>query len=421
MLIQIVKKDLLMFWRRPRELITLLLMPFVLIAILGTALSAINDGETVDLDIKLAVIQKDDPALAESKMIEGMKQSHIPKKAQEQIVAGMREFNPTNLLLHNVLESKELKKTIKVEKLDHIPTTDKEKLKYSGIAIIPDDFSYKFYQHSFLGKGASPEISLQVNESKTLESKVLKDIFTRFQEEISLYTALNSANINPEELQAKMGKEIGEVSTIAKKRPINTVSYYAIGMSVMFIFYVASTIGSLAYEQKESQVYNRILLANVPKLNIFIGIFIATLIVVFLQLNILFGLSAIIFDVHWSNIAGYFLVSLLLSIMIGGFAVLLSAVSYRAKSDKTSSVFGSFLVPVLAFLGGSFIPVAQFGEGFEKISSYTPGGAGISAFMKMMQGYPLADISSQIISILVAVFLLFVIAYIIQPKRGDTA
>ncbi|MFB6465281.1 ABC transporter permease [Cytobacillus sp. Hz8] len=402
-------------------MITLLLMPFVLIAILGSALSAINDGGTPDIDIQLAVVNKDQPDAAKVKMKESIIKSGLPRETQAQMTAAMEDFNPTNTLLHNVLESKELNKTIHIKYLDSIPASEKEKLKYSAIAIIPENFSLQFYQHVFSKIGAAPEIKLEENESKSLESKVVKDIFTSFEEQVTLYSTLISAHIQPAQLQEKTAKQIGKIETVAKKEPINTVSYYAIGMSVMFIFYVASTIASLAYEQKESQVYNRILLANVPKLSIFVGIFLSTFIVVFLQINILFGMSALIFHVHWSNVIGYIVVTILLSMMIGGFAVLLSAISYRGKSEKTSQIFGSFLVPILAFLGGSFFPVSQFGEGFEFFSSFTPGGAGISAFMKMMQGYSLADISTQMSSIMVTVLLLVAVALLIQPNRGDSA
>lgn len=44
-------------------------------------------------------------------------------------------------------------------------------------------------------------------------------------------------------------------------------------MSVMFVFYISTTVAGFAYQQKEELLYERILLANVPKFVFFAGVF----------------------------------------------------------------------------------------------------------------------------------------------------
>ncbi|WP_034669195.1 hypothetical protein [Bacillus methanolicus] len=117
MLLQMVKKDLLMFWRRPRELIVLLLMPFVLICILGNALSAVNNGEIPDISVKVGVIQKDHPEKGIEQIMEDLNNLPIPGEQKNQIKNGISKFHPIAVLTEEIFKSNELKDIIKVEQI----------------------------------------------------------------------------------------------------------------------------------------------------------------------------------------------------------------------------------------------------------------------------------------------------------------
>lgn len=419
MIWQLIKKELLLFWRRPRELVVLLLMPFVLITILGAALGAINDGETENLTIKLAVMNKDDFQSGEDKILRMLEDAPMTGGDKEAAVAGIKGFNPIRILLEDVLQGDELKKLVELDFVEG-ELTEKEAEAFNGMVEIPPHFTEHFFLHAYFGKGEVPELNLKLNESSSLKGSILLDIFTSFQEEITFWTVAQQSGINVEELQAKLVTAIGTTKSVSEKNPINSVSYYAIGMSVMFMFYVAGHAATLAFEEKENHIFGRILLANTPIPIFFSGIFVSTLVVAFLQINILFGLSALIHQVHWPSTMNYFIVTFLLSCMVGSFATFIAAISYRINSGGSVQVFSSFLIPIIAFIGGSFVPVAQLGSLFETISKYSPGGAGISAYYKIMQGYSMEDITVQLISLFVTTFILLVSAYWIQPKRGES-
>src|SRR5690625_6218935 len=60
-----------------------------------------------------------------------------------------------------------------------------------------------------------------------------------------------------------------EVEAIAKdfgwvKEPVDAKEYYTIGMAVMNVLFIASTIGSYAYREKRTHVFNRIIVADIP-------------------------------------------------------------------------------------------------------------------------------------------------------------
>jgi ABC-2 type transport system permease protein len=418
MILQLIKKELLMFWRRPRELVVLLLMPFVLISILGAALGAFNNGEPIDFDIKLAVVQNDDIAASEENLINQLAGLGMSEEEKNTAIASVKAFSPVHILLDEVFESDELKDSIEVVRLDREPS-DEEIQDYHGVLTIPSHFTEQFFQYAFLDAKKAPEITLKINESSYLEGSILKDIITSYQDEITFWTTTQSLGLNSEELRERILSSVGAASTVTEKKAINSVSYYAIGMCVMFMFYVAGNAATLAFEEKENHIFGRILLANMPIPSFFSGIFVSTIIVTFLQINILFGLSALIHGVRWPNLLDYFVVSGSLCVMVGAFAVLISAISYRINSGGATQVFSNFLIPIIAFVGGSFVPVAQLGGMFESISRFSPGGAGTSAYMKIMQGYSLGDVSTQLITVGVTSLLLLVAASFILPKRGE--
>lgn len=418
MLFQLIKKELLLFLRRPRELIILLLMPFVLITILGTALGSFASNETPKLTIKLAIIQNDQFQEAEKEMIERLNTLPIPNEEKKIAIAGIEQSNPVKVLLENVLGSEELADFIETVELQEVPT-GKDALEYSGILVIPENFTQQYYNYVFLKEGKAPEFNLRLNESSGLSGSILKDFFISFQKEITFWTGAGESGINTEALQEKLKDTVGETSSLSEKKIISTLAYYAIGMSIMFMFYVAGNTAELAYEEKENRIFGRLLLANIPLALFFSGIFAATALIVFLQMNILFGLSALIFSVSWPSIVDYLVVTLLLSMMVGGFAVLLSSISYRANSPKITQFFSNALIPIIAFFAGSFIPISLFGGAMETISKFSPGGAGFTAYYQLMQGYSLTDIAEQLITIVIITILLVLAAFIVKPKRGE--
>ncbi|AGX03393.1 hypothetical protein B14911_20953 [Bacillus sp. NRRL B-14911] len=420
MLFQMIKKDLLLFWRKPRELIILLLMPFVLICILGNALGALNSDEIPDLDIKLAVWVQDDYEAGAAEAAAMIKNFPMPDEAKEEAVNAVEMFNPAAILIEEVFGDEEFSRSIGVDYISEELDSERQE-EYSALLTIPSGFTTDYYRHSLLKEGDLPELELQLNDSDALRAGVIRDFLANFQEQISLWQGIQTLGISAVDIKEAGIHELGAIESVSKVKDVSSVSYYAIGMSMMFVFYVATTAASFAYTQKEEHLYNRILLADVPNSIFFSGIFSAAAIVCFLQLNILFGLSALFFDVSYPDIMDYLIITGVISIMIGSFASLLSAVNYRSSSERAGRVFGNFLVPVFAFVGGSFFPVSQLGGIFESLGSYSPGGAGISAYMKILQGYPLGETAGQLWSLAVFSAILLFAALLLQPRKGEAA
>lgn len=97
--------------------------------------------------------------------------------------------------------------------------------------------------------------------------------------------------------------------------------------------------------------------------------------------------------------------------------VLITALNYRYNTQQISTVFSGFLVSIFAFLGGSFVPWSEVSETMYAIGAFTPNGAALQGYVKILSGGELADIVTNLGSLLAISVLLIMIAIPCYPKR----
>ncbi|MEK4869059.1 ABC transporter permease [Niallia sp. FSL W8-1348] len=414
MLWQMIKKELLMIWRRPRELIVLLLMPFVLITILGSALGALNNNEEVEVTAKLAVVVEDEADQAQQQVIEKIRQSNAAEQKKAANIALIESLEPINIFINVVGKSPELKKVLSITEYRNIKEV-KEK-DYDGVLLIPEGFTTKFYNNLLEKNTTIPAWILKTKDEQSLRATIIQDIITNYQKEWVYQKTAQDLQID---YSALVNTNIyGQIENIEKKKEISAFAYYGVGMCVMFVFYISTTVAGFAFQQKEELMYERILLANVPKIVFFTGVFMAAFILSLLQLTILFSLTALIYGVVFPSIINHLFVTLTVSIMAATFATFTTAVAFATNSRNVESIFSSLIVPILAFIGGSFFNVSAIGGFMETLGKYSPGGAALTAYLKVYQGYSLGDIWSQLRAILLFSVLLLLLSVVTLKKRG---
>lgn len=414
MLWQMIKKELLMIWRRPRELIVLLLMPFVLITILGSALGALNNNEEVEVTAKLAVVVEDEADQAQQQVIEKIRQSNAAEQKKAANIALIESLEPINIFINVVGKSPELKKVLSITEYRNIKEV-KEK-DYDGVLLIPEGFTTKFYNNLLEKNTTIPAWILKTKDEQSLRATIIQDIITNYQKEWVYQKTAQDLQID---YSALVNTNIyGQIENIEKKKEISAFAYYGVGMCVMFVFYISTTVAGFAFQQKEELMYERILLANVPKIVFFTGVFMAAFILSLLQLTILFSLTALIYGVVFPSIINHLFVTLTVSIMAATFATFTTAIAFATNSRDVESIFSSLIVPILAFIGGSFFNVSAIGGFMETLGEYSPGGAALTAYLKVYQGYSLGDTWSQLRAILLFSVLLLLLSVVTLKKRG---
>ncbi|MFD2358591.1 ABC transporter permease [Saccharococcus thermophilus] len=296
---------------------------------------------------KVALIERGNEQADLQKFVHDLENLGIPPEQKQMMTNAAKQMLPVTALKNDVLGSKELKPyiTLVTAKPSELEKIRKDK-SYTAIIEIPRQFTYSVLQSVFLGKKQQPTLSFYTNEQKEISSKIVEDIVKTFQERYSTFSALGKSGLLNSSFSMPAVHVQGKVETVTKREPINAVTYYMVGMSVMFVLYIASNIGSYAFQEKQLHVFNRILLANVSKWSYMIGIFISSVLLAFLQLSLLYGVTSIIYHIRWPHITAFFAVTLALCFAVGGLSVLLTSLNYRLNSEHMSNFFASIVVTV---------------------------------------------------------------------------
>lgn len=422
MIWEIVKKQGLLLWRNPFQLVLLIGLPIILIAILGMALGGIMDSKAPEINAKVAIVVHGDEEVEAARFISELERTMLPQAAIVSIMESIDQTLPIKILRESVLGSAALKEIID---LDIKQPNDLEKLKkddaYAAIIEVPNNFTYEALYNIYFNTDKQPTLKIYKNEGKQIGSSVVTDIITDFQDQLTLSSFVGRKGISADVIQVDALDLKHDIVTINEKEEVATKSYYAVGMAVMNVLFIASAIGNYAFYEQKTNVFDRVILANVSRWTYFTGIFIAGTLFSFIQLCIVFGFSNVFFDVRWPNFTAFLIVTLLVAISVGALSVFLTAISYRMQSEMIMNFFGSIVVAVFAFLGGSFYPLGYVSNTIQNIGNLTPNGAAMSMYLNILRGDGIASITAHLLYLGLFISVLIIIAMFIFPKRGATS
>jgi ABC-2 type transport system permease protein len=390
-----IKKDFMLMLRDRKELILLVVMPFILTMILGFALGNWIQGSqsTPQLDIKVALADADDETEGKERFVRELQAAGLPAEMRAQLLAAAESHSPKQMLL-GILQSESLLEMIKLERLDPQESGKAlDKNKADAILAIPADFTYNTLIKMLLDRGDGAELELVTSASNEWKANVLLDILSGIASELNFQTALNWAS---EGAALKAGSESvaatvqGGLETVNQYKPVTSHQYFMFGMAVMFVLYVASNSALRALKEKRQLVYNRIIIAGTHPLKYLGGKAVSTTALAFVQLMVLFLLSSLVFQLFkgltLQVLFGIAVTSAVLAICVGALSTVLTSLCYRMESDSVTDFFSGMFVALFAFLGGSFFPVSQMSDLLQTIGGWTPNGAALSSYLLAMQG-----------------------------------
>jgi ABC-2 type transport system permease protein len=417
-----IKKQFLLFMRNPHELLVLLGMPLVLITILGFALGNVMDGDGPKIHAKVAFVDHGNEEADVQKFVHELESMKIPDGQKKMIVIAAENMLPVTTFKKDVLGSKDLKPYIKVVPVQPLDLQNiRQDDSYTVIIEVPKQFTYLLLKNVLLGEKQAPRLSFYVNQGKEITSQFVEDIVVGFQQQYSTFSALGKSGLINGSFEMPRIDVQGKVETVTKREPIHAVTYYMVGMSVMFALYIASNVGSYAFNEKQLHVFDRILLADVSKWSYMMGIFISAVLLTFLQLSILYGITSLLYHIKWPDLVSFIFVTLVFSLAVGGLAVLLTALNFRVNSEQVSRFFQTTVVTLFSLLGGSFFPASQLSGLINTLGNLTPNGSAMSAYLKLLQGYGLMEVTQSIVYLCLFSLVMVVAAVWSFPKRGNLA
>src|SRR5699024_2221380 len=329
MIWQNLKKQGLMLLRNPVQLLLLVGLPIILIAILGTALGGTMNGESSPIDVKVAFVEHGDEEQQINRFMKDLG-AELPPEAVEGIREGIDGLMPVSTLREVVFGSGDVSDMVDVH--DAKPS-ELEKLKnddsYTALIEVPENFTYNMLEYMVLDKPEQPELKISQNETQEIGVSIVNGLLEQYQEQFTIGTFLSKNGIDPGVLEQNEDAVTGETTTVNQKNPVTAKGYYAVGMVVMNVLFLASTIGSIAFHEKKTHVFDRIILGNVSRWLYFTGILLSGMIFGFLHLLIVYGFAWLVFGIAWPNLMTFLTVSFVYAMAIGGITVLLTAISYR--------------------------------------------------------------------------------------------
>lgn len=230
--------------------------------------------------------------------------------------------------------------------------------------------------HEILDKGLSIELSNMINLAKVNDGDLEK-------------YKLSVERKEKEKIEVSY-KDLNDV------KKDHSVSQSLIGFIIMFAFYRAMSGSGLISEDKEQNMYTRILTTSVKPWQYYLSNIISTTIL----LSILFTISVIEINfVSTIEIGVSNLMLIVILLILGIVSVSVGTFCMTITNDRDlSSIISNFVTISFLALGGCFVPLSYLSGTINKISYFTPIRWAMEAINNAQQG---ADIGVIVMNLLV--------------------
>ncbi|TMU85895.1 ABC transporter permease [Bacillus sp. BHET2] len=365
-------KDLKIRLKDRKSFITLLFMPIVLTAILGSALSG-TFGES----------------------------SSLPELTAGVVVTSEDEL--TSQFLNETLQGKELKESITLQEFDTEADLRSalENGKVDAGIVFPDGWGEGMLEGEtkqvrllkYPGKEIQSSILSSVTESFTNRVTTVSAVSKTVAEELTSTVPVSNQNID---LSSAMNDLSEELSTIAEsdasgivsekdgKEPLSGMQYYAAAMGAMFILFNTTIGAKTIIQERNTYTLARLMTSPVRHSSIIAGKFLSTLTFTILQFTVFVIATHYLFGVDWgSNGWQLILIGVAYSISVSGLAMMIAGF---ITEEKTADSIGGIGVQILALLGGSMIPQASFPNALQQFSIIAPNKWALNSLLDIMNG-----------------------------------
>ena len=435
-------KDIKRMLRDRKALAITLLMPAILTTILGFALGPIFNND-FQLDRAEVAIVSNASVIDDQEQFKTMlfENSLIDsEEASDDFLAELTEFNVEEIFIEEVLESDSIKSFINYEVM-----SEEEAIRLledgtlTAIITIPENINLHMWLNLFTPFRKNVVIDVQTSPNHEIKAGIVETITTSFTDHLSVgvtgKTVLleSAAEFNSaDEVQLILGDFMDrllsseaelntiELTHVEGKKQISGFQYYAVGMGVMFMLYGASYGASYSVNERFLKTFERLKMAGASMYSILGGRFLSSFLFTLIQLGFLIGFSMLLFQASWGNFLYVLIVTVSIAVMIGSFTVLLSTFNLIINNQRFSSIFESAFLPIMALLGGSFIPNTQLPRILQVIGDNTLNGAALTSYIKLMQGYSLVNIQGHIFVLFIYSGIFLLIAYFVLKRKGVT-
>ncbi len=215
------------------------------------------------------------------------------------------------------------------------------------------------------------EVEIYENDKEAFKANLVEGVLGSF---IQRYKALSQiAVVNPVVASAlikdQSSHDFVKLSTPGDLRKPTAMDYYAVTMLTLIILYSSITGAHAIKDEKTAKTLHRLLCAPVKKYEVLTGKILGTLVITSLQVVVVILISKFLLKTYWGD---HMLAILLLLASEVAMAVSLGmSVAFLFRNERGVL---NFLIPLMAFFGGSYIQVNNFSKTMQLIANFSPVG-----------------------------------------------
>jgi ABC-2 type transport system permease protein len=189
------------------------------------------------------------------------------------------------------------------------------------------------------------------------------------------------------------------IGTVAEEgRGFDPTSYYAVSLSVFFVFFTVQFGVLSLIEEKEIGTLGRLIASPTPAAAMIVGKFVSSFVLGVVSMSAMVFATTVVMGAEWGSLP---LVALIIVLGVGSAMALALVVSAFAKTAEQATAGASMLAVVLGLFGGAFFPVGMGPAVLNTISYLTPHRWLLESMREVSFGGGIADIVPAIVVLLV--------------------
>ncbi|RKD31202.1 ABC transporter permease [Thermohalobacter berrensis] len=441
--LDIAIKDLRLMLSDKKALAIMIMMPIILTSILSFALGGTFTSEDSIGKTKIAVVKKYNIATEiedfRYSLSNGIVSENISKSDLEKISKGVEELSIEKIFFKDFLDNKDIKEFLEYEIVredEALKLLNSKKI--SAIVILPENFIYDMYTNFLTPFRNKVEIKVITHPDMNFKGRIVNGIMESFTDMTStlivgknvlIETALeedvidkvfNNMNDVIDDITVNLSNNSPEIvyESLNGRNPISSFSYYSAAMTSMFILFSAGYGGKSLLEEKDNITYQRMIIAGVSRWKILVGKFFTILAFTLIQIFVMVTFSTFVLKANWGNIYIVTIISILAAFAVAGLGTLIAVLTYKVGNYKMTNIFESGIIQVMAFVGGSFIPIDVLPKFIRFLSNLTINGLALNSYFRIMMGYGIGEILKYLaLLVLIGIGLMFISIYLFREKE----
>jgi ABC-2 type transport system permease protein len=361
-------KDFTIRMKDRKGFLSMILMPLILTAILGMALSSVMSGDAGFSETTLGLYQADRDEMSErfsKEVLPELEFITVKKAKSEQQLRDWLSKGDIDVGLFIPEEWGAAIDNGQLKEVTIFSTSDK-KVKASVIQSVIVSYSERV---KTVAVSANAVLADLAQSQQVMTGKL--DLTAEADLIVADLIAAGNVRVQIDE------KAIGE-------KIVSSMQYYAAAMAVMFLLFNATMGAKSIIQERSTETLARLMMSPTSNRSILVGKFLGTLLFAFIQLLIFYATTSIAFDVDWGgNLLQTMTIGIAYSVAVSGLSMIIAAF---VTEEKTTDIISGVGIQIFAILGGSMLPIYVFPEFLQTIANITPNKWALSSFLDIMTG-----------------------------------